>query len=180
MAPTSSVQVQNGATLGGSGYAQGSAKLQSGGIIAPGDSIGTLKLGSLTWDGGGKIQFDLASTNAASDHLLLDLDLTKGAPAGTFHFNFNDLGATAGMTYELIGFSSQTGFAASDFTYSSNNPSLSGVFSLSGTELDFTVTQVPEPNSLTLLLGALGAYCLFRYGKANRRRPATASLLGKE
>ncbi|PZR73268.1 MAG: hypothetical protein DLM52_11390 [Chthoniobacterales bacterium] len=62
---STSVQVQNGATLGGSGYAQGSAKLQSGGIIAPGDSIGTLKLGSLTWDGGGKIQFDLASTNAA-------------------------------------------------------------------------------------------------------------------
>jgi autotransporter-associated beta strand protein len=163
LASTSSVTIQDGATLGGSGHAQGSATLQSGGIIAPGDSVGTLRLGSLTWGGGGKMQFDLASTNPAGDHLALDLSLTKGAPAGGFQFNFNDLGATAGMSYSLITFGSQTGFAASDFTFTSNNPNLNGTFTLTSTELDFTVSQVPEPSSLLLLLSVAGAFCAIRF-----------------
>ena len=169
------VQVESGGTLAGTGEVT-DIRLQDGGIIAPGNSPGEFTAASLDWNPGGTLAFELGldDTTANSDLLTLSGALTKataGSP-GDWQFAFSDGtgGPTIGQTYTLIDFDSQSGFAASDFdfTYSGANPLFDGSFNLTGSSLEFNVTAIPEPGSLSLiLLAATGL--LFR--RARRSVP---------
>jgi fibronectin-binding autotransporter adhesin len=56
---TGAVQVQSGATLAGSGSIAGAVTVDKGGILAAGNSPGTLTLGALTLAGGSTLNYEL-------------------------------------------------------------------------------------------------------------------------
>jgi fibronectin-binding autotransporter adhesin len=59
------VTVASGATLGGRGTIGGPVTIQNGGILAPGDSPGTLTLGTLTLNSGSISNYELGTPNMA-------------------------------------------------------------------------------------------------------------------
>ncbi len=64
-------------TLGGNGVVSGPVTVESGGTISPGDSVGTLTLGSdLTLEAGSTNLFDVANSPGASDQLIVNGNLT--------------------------------------------------------------------------------------------------------
>jgi autotransporter-associated beta strand protein len=136
LAAGGNVLVNNGGTLAGTGTVNKSISLLSGGSISPGTTgAGTLNGASLTWNGGGKLAFDLG---ASADKLVLGGALTKGS-SGAYEFVFNLAGPlTIGASYPLATFGSTT-FTAGDFTYS--GLSGAGEFTVNGTSLTFTITS---------------------------------------
>jgi rhamnogalacturonan endolyase len=127
----------NGGSLSGSGAVNRAITLNPGGSVAPGGAspVAALSGGSLTWNGGGKLNFDLDTT---SDQLVLGGALTKGA-AGSYEFVFSPgAGMTDGHTYTLVTFGSTT-FTAADFGFSGLPPGVSGFFKVVGNSLLFTV-----------------------------------------
>ncbi|HSC12596.1 MAG TPA: hypothetical protein VLC97_16605 [Rhodanobacteraceae bacterium] len=146
------VTVNSGATLGGTGTITNAVTVNSAGMIAPGDSPGTLNAGSLTLNGDVAFAFQLGATASASDTDLLALSgaLTKGTPGTvTFHFTDGNGAPTLDTTYTLITFTEPTNFSVSDFLfdYAGANPTLVGTFALAGTgsalSLQFTPITTP-------------------------------------
>lgn len=161
---TSNTTVQSGATLGGTGELVG-ITLEDGSILAPGNSIGNLTASSLTWNAGATLLYELGTSTA--DLLSLNGPLAK-AGTGTYNFTFVDVGWTAGSTYTLLQFTSSTGFVVGDFSFTNAGP-FSGSFSLSPTDLKFTLDAIPEPGSTVLL--AIG---LLSFLAARRHRRGSA------
>jgi len=161
-AATGNVTVASGATLGGAGSIGGAITIDGGGAIAPGDSIDTLTGTSVTWNSDNSqagMVFELSTIDNTSDLLNLSGTLTKGAGA-SFLFDFT--GGKVGETYTLVNFASSPGFAVGDFV---DNLGIGGEFTLSATQLQFTI--VPEPSSL--ILAACGLLGLLRCGRRRRR-----------
>jgi autotransporter-associated beta strand protein len=169
LATGSPVIVNNTGTqpgLGGKGTIIDGVTLNSGGTINPGDitlvgtapapQVGTLTAGSLTWNGGGKMAFQLGDPSLAanSDELALNGALTKGT-TGTFAFTFTqNTGFSTSGTYTLITFGSDSGFSASDFGGAPTGME----FDLTSTSLLLDPIPVPEPSMAALLaIGGLMA-----------------------
>ena len=173
------VNVAVGATLAGAGRIEGATTIS--GILAPGNSIGTLRVANdVTWNGsllgGGATtdwQFELGAANAAD---LLQItgaasEFIKGT--GTI-FRFDFLGSTDTGTFKLVDWDSiasvgggelGTNFAATDFTYTNLGGGNSGTFRFNGSSLEFQA--IPEPSSLVMLIG--GGVCLIlvrRFGRS--------------
>ena len=136
------------------------------GNVAPGNgvsAIGTLNVGSTTWNGGTNLfQFNLASSGSKSDRLAITGTFTKGS-GSTFQFDFMGSTPTNGTTYTLATFSSQSGFQVGDFSFiglTGQDYTGSG-FTLNPTSLQFTA--IPEASNL-LVGGLLGL------GLMSRRR----------
>jgi len=173
------VNVAVGATLAGAGRIEGATTIS--GILAPGNSIGTLRvINDVTWNGsllGGDAttdwQFELGAANTAD---LLQItgaasEFIKGTGT-TFRFDF--LGSTDTGTFKLVDWDSiasvgggelGTNFAATDFTYTNLGGGNSGTFRFNGSSLEFQA--IPEPSSLVMLIG--GGVCLIlvrRFGRS--------------
>ncbi len=132
--------VQNNATLAGTGTAT-QVVLESGGRLAPGSGgIGTLNATSLTWRSGGIGFFDLGAAGTADRIALGSGALVKGSTSGPFTFNFNGTGVT-GQVYMLATYGS-TNFTAADFTATNLAPGVTGVFQVSGSTLIFTTQPI--------------------------------------
>jgi hypothetical protein len=144
----SSIAVSGTGLLGGNGSILGPVTLASGGTIALGRdaAVGELDVNALTWQAGGAIQFRLGANDALSDRLAFTGALTRQG-AGPFEFRFDDGAAppTAGMTYTLITFASQSGFSPADFSYvyGGSAETLIGEFQLDQDALRFTVLSTP-------------------------------------
>ncbi|MGB6223243.1 beta strand repeat-containing protein [Haloferula sp.] len=170
---SSGVTVSDGATLSGKttdgGVTTGKVSAitlnggsGTGGILSPGDgtanNVGTLHGSTLEWNGAtgsafSQMVFDLSSGDV-SDKLVLSGAMTKGT--GTiFEWDFGNTGVF-NNTYTLVaaGSNGLLDWIASDFTYKNLTPGLTGNFTITGNNLDFTV--IPEPTSALagLLLGA--------------------------
>jgi hypothetical protein len=177
-ASAAAVNVFAGATLAGAGRITGATTIS--GILAPGNSIGTLRVANdVTWNGsllgGGATtdwQFELGAANAAD---LLQItgaasEFIKGTGT-TFRFDF--LGSTDTGIFKLVDWESTasvgggelgTNFAATDFTYTNLGGGNSGTFRFNGSSLEFQA--IPEPSSLVMLIG--GGVCLIlvrRFGR---------------
>lgn len=135
---TGTVTVMNGGTLGGSGFITGQVTVQSGGGIAPGNSIGTLSLNSLSINGGSRLQFELGGGNASDLILIGAGGVSLLGPA---NFNFLDAGADHGtFSYTLM---SGTAVNTLDLTQLSHTSAMlfeNAAFQLSGTDLLFAGT----------------------------------------
>jgi len=177
-------QVENAAKLGGSGRISGNTSannsnlvlVQSGGVLAPGASIGTLVLDGANIGGtnsrvlnmasGSDFAFELAGSGATPDRvdfwnysggdLLLnanEINLTLVGPivAGTYTVSlfrfFSDNGITAVSSGLVAG-----------LTVGAVDSNISGVptinFNSGGSTIDITYTVVPEPS--VVLLSGLG------------------------
>ena len=178
-ASAAAVNVFAGATLAGAGRITGATAIS--GILAPGNSIGILRVANdVTWNGsllgGGATtdwQFELGAANAAD---LLQItgaasEFIKGTGT-TFRFDF--LGSTDTGIFKLVDWESTasvgggelgTNFAATDFTYTNLGGGNSGTFRFNGSSLEFQA--IPEPSSLVMLIG--GGVCLIlvrRFGRS--------------
>jgi autotransporter-associated beta strand protein len=170
LAAGSAVTVSTGASLGGGGTINGTVAVN--GSLNPGNSIGTLTVANdVTWNGtaGQDWKFELGAISGSSDLLLLTgagNDFLKGT-GSDFRFDFLNTGVVG--TFTLVDWASSTTFSALDFSYTGLASGLTGSFALNGSQLDFTVTAVPEPSAYALLLGGLGVlYCLRRRDSKNR------------
>jgi hypothetical protein len=144
-----SMYVQSG-TLAGYGLIFGPVTLGTSGRIKPGDpkvssGIGTLSVGSLAWNSGGTMAYQLGVDNNSSDHLQVTGPLLKQG-TGPFLFSFGAGAAppVAGQTYLLISAGNTGAFSAQDFSFAhdASLQSLSGNFSVNPTGVYFSVTAV--------------------------------------
>ena len=153
-----SVQVNDGATLGGIGSMgapgyPGTVNVYSGGTIAPGDGAGTLTIGNgLTLMDGSNLAFELGTL---SDLLMVTGGDFMGSEIGGVTVSIADSGGLmAGNTYDLIDFNgaAPNGVDVDDFQVAAGAYAGS-VFGISDGKLQITV--VPEPGTIVMLLGVL-------------------------
>jgi autotransporter-associated beta strand protein len=147
--------------------------------ISPGGAgtVGALTLnGGLTASNGGTFIFDLGST---SNHDLISLGSglftgPAGTASGVLQMTFNALsGVTANTTYQLFTYGSKASLDPGDFSMI-NSPAFSGaVFTVTGTEVDVTFSEVPEPGTwigAALALLAVGYTQRKRFAKRSQRQ----------
>lgn len=97
----SAVTVQNNAMLGGSGILGGNLTIESGGILAPGNSTGILTIGgNLNLGGGSTTRMELNNTTPGTGHDQIVVGGTASL-AGTLELFFGG-GMTNGDTFTLI------------------------------------------------------------------------------
>ena len=162
---TGNVSVASGAVLAGIGTVGGSTTID--GILAPGNSIGTLTIANaVTWSGAASAssaadwQFELGIGNTSDLLSITGGDFNKGAGA-VFRFDF--IGGTDAGTFTLVDWTGgTTDFSAADFSYTNLGGGNTGPFSVDGSQLTFTV--VPEPAAA--LLGGVGMLFLLRRRRA--------------
>lgn len=108
---TNSVTVNNGGTLGGTGFIHGPVTVNSGGTLAPGSSVGTLTLNqTLTLNPGARMRFELGLI-AASDKVAVNgalalggtLDLTNVAGFGPGTYTLFTCSGTPSGSLPVIG-----------------------------------------------------------------------------
>lgn len=165
---SSAVTVRSNAVLGGSGVV-GSAVIENGGVIAPGNSPGSItNIGNLTWSGGGFYDweiFNVAGT-PGSEWDLIDVTgqllFTNLSPTNQFSINLFSLSALPNTVGSLSGWNSNTnyswtilsaaspitGFNAANFTL--NLANFTNYNSLSGG----LFTLAAQGNNLNLLFTA--------------------------
>jgi autotransporter-associated beta strand protein len=161
-----SLLVSAGATLGGSGEIAGITTIS--GILAPGNSIGTLTVandvtwdGSLLSDGTANWKFELGAANTA-DLLRITGGASEFLKGSGSVFCFDFLGSTETGTFTLVDWDSTafvgggfvgTSFAATDFTYTNLGNSNTGTFQFNGSQLQFQSIPEPSPGVLMVIAG---------------------------
>lgn len=169
---TGSVTIKNGANLTGTGQIAGAVSIQSGGTLGAGDgssASGILTLaGNVTLEDNSTIQLALGSS--LTSHSSLAGTGGEWSFDNDQKFSFLTFGAVTGRYEGII-----TGLTASVNTSawtisSATNPGLVGTFSYNAgtSSIDLTLTTVPEPTTLGLLvLGAAGV-CFISRRKGSR------------
>jgi fibronectin-binding autotransporter adhesin len=171
---TGVLDVASGATLGGSGTIGGATTIS--GILAPGNSIGTLTVANdVTWNSGNNWVFELGGAGptiaspGTSDLLAITggNDFFKGTGlAGSFTFDFAGTGDFG--WYKLVDWAGgTTSFTAIDFAGVNLGGGYTSEFAIQDNAL--YVNVVPEPSTYALLaLAAAGLGAHF----VRRRRSA--------
>jgi autotransporter-associated beta strand protein len=163
-------------TIGGSGSFSGN--YSGGGTISPGATgsqvIGTLTAGAnVDWGPSSSSQrsweFNLGTAAASlalaesgssmQDQLVIGGNFTKNTSSGG-DYQFDFLGGGEEGWYKLVDWAGTTGFSASDFDALNLDSGLTGSFTIDNDALYLNV--IPEPSSVGLLLGGLGALALLR------------------
>jgi hypothetical protein len=180
--------VASGGTLAGTGSfdlgtsdgATVAKNVEVSGKIAPGDGVtpGTLSLtvNDLTWNcsTGNEWAFHLGAANTAD---LLDI---QGNFKGTrmdldSTFCFDLQGSTHEGTFKLVDWTGTTSFVGTDFSYTNLGEGLTGVFALNGSQLDLTVSAIPEPSTFAGLAG-LAALAFGVFSRRQVKRTAASNL----
>lgn len=125
----SSINVNNGATLGGNGTL-GNTAIASGGVLAPGNSIGTLTVnGNVTFAAGSiyRVEVDAAGNNDrinATGTATLNggtVDVQAGGGAYSLTTRYTILNAAGGRTGNFAGVTSNLAFLTPSLAYDANN-----------------------------------------------------------
>jgi T5SS/PEP-CTERM-associated repeat protein len=175
------ITVGGGGTLGGTGLV-GSATIQSGGILSPGNSPGTLTFSNLTLSAGAIVTNEIFSL--ASHDLIIATNLTVN---GTVVWNLTLTGTVLPYTNNLTLFAIENylGAITNDWlslggtnllhegdsfvvqsTDGSNN--FFRISYLGGAGHDVVITAVPEPGTMLLLFLGCGGLLVFRRRQKNR------------
>ena len=134
------VNVQSGATVGGTGIIGGLVNIQSGGNLSPGTGTGALSInGNLTLNASSTSTFDVNGTTPANDSVVLGANVTYG---GTL--NIVTGGAfTAGQQFVL--FSGAGATNASNFASLSGSPGANLAFAFTNGVLSVVSTGSSQP-----------------------------------
>lgn len=142
------VDVQSGATLAGHGQILGHVRMTNGSTISPGNSVGTITVGSISFEPGSTYEFE-ANEDSTADQIISTG--TADIQGGTVHVLANGniwkttqaytLVATAsGVTGTYDNLTSNLAFLDAELTYDANNVYLkfvrneTGMGSIGGTE----------------------------------------------
>lgn len=122
LAPLSSKNTRRlGSTLRSNGILGGPLTVESGGVLAPGASPGTLTANSVEFQAGATLEIEIGGTAAETDFDLLDITGTASL-AGSLHVLLIDLfSPTADNSFEIL-----TAGALSGTFSTETLPSLSG------------------------------------------------------
>jgi T5SS/PEP-CTERM-associated repeat protein/autotransporter-associated beta strand protein len=156
---TGPVTVNGTGILGGTGAIGGAVTIASGGAVAPGTSVGTLNVAGMTWQGGGRYDFEFTGTTGDLVNGTGALDLSGLSPTSPFGINIvsTDPALTTPQTYTIATFAGGvTGFtpSAAQFTFTGFLVPGSASVALAGNSLQLTFTPVPEPAHALLLCAA--------------------------
>jgi autotransporter-associated beta strand protein len=190
------VNVTSTGVLGGSGQITGTitistaAAIAASGTIAPGNSAGTLTVGSMVWNRFGQYNFEYNANNTSTGGGINDFlngsgTLNLGNLAGATPFNLNLLPlnfagpSPSDQSYTFATFAS--GIVDATATPYPNGTDVSSLFTLSGAftsapatyativgaaggpqSLVVTFTPVPEPTSILLVCGGVAGLTVFR------------------
>lgn len=155
---SSAVTVANGAILGGNGEFGGLVTLNSGAILAPGASPGTITFeAGLTLDADAVINFELGTV---SDLIAVSGGDLTGPGSGLVTLNFLEADGFAAGDYTLFDYTGATldDFDLSDFTIGTAINGYDFTFLTVGDTLvaRASLTAVPEPSAYAAIAGALG------------------------
>jgi len=194
---TSSVEVDDGAVLGGTGNIQSPVAVKGGGTLTPGlDSgslIATFGTGALTLEANALLKIDINSDTATADLLNISSSFSL-AGTNDVRLSITDLGDSALSEFnsalvlahyatgsgvggrfkingsEMFDYDANTfdPMTASYFTIGSNNYMVDYNYSVAGDDRYIALIVVPEPGALTALVA--GSSLLL--GLSRRRRPA--------
>jgi autotransporter-associated beta strand protein len=150
-----------GQALAGTGTVVGPVAVGGGATVAPGTSVGTLNVADMTWQGGGRYDFEFAGAvgDLVNGTGALNLSALTSASRFTVHVQSFDPALTGPQTYTIASF---TGGIAG-FDPAAGNPqfTFAGLFvpgsaslALTGNDLRLTFTPVPEPAYALLLCAA--------------------------
>jgi autotransporter-associated beta strand protein len=146
-----------GQKLAGDGTVSGPVAVRSGSAVGPGNGVGTLSVGGMTWHGGGRYDFEFASGigDLLSGTGALDLSALSGS--NRFLINVASAGPPQPQTFTIATFAGGvSGFDASGFAFTglfSGSPNIS----LSGNSLVLNFTAAPEPAQALLLCAVAAA-----------------------
>ncbi len=154
--------VNSGGTLGGTGSLAGATTIASGGNLTPGVSgTGLLTISnSLTLSSGSTTTFNITATNNFSSINLGANALTEG---GALVFAINGYTPTAGNTFQLVTFGSQSGLSSGvtlTGTQSGTFTDAAGVWSYTNGSTvwqysylngQLSILAVPEPSDIALI-----------------------------
>ncbi|MDZ7619206.1 MAG: autotransporter-associated beta strand repeat-containing protein, partial [Patescibacteria group bacterium] len=164
--------VQNSGTLGGTGTVGATVGIGSGGTLAPGASIGTLAIdGNLAMTGGSTFEWEFNSSTLSADLLNLDGNLDLDL-AGGVSLNLVDLASSAaemeiGTKFTVASYSGDwNGGLFDDYANLSKFESGANQWRIRYNDVTgglnggafasyVTLTVVPEPSSVLLLLGVV-------------------------
>ena len=106
---TSGVAVNTGGTLGGTGTINSAANVNAGGTLAPGNSIGTLTLGTanLTLNATSISDFEISAETGLAHDLVAGIDALSYD--GTLRITTTAGTLAAGQSWDLFNFASQSG-----------------------------------------------------------------------
>jgi autotransporter-associated beta strand protein len=173
---TGAVTVNSGGVLGGTGAITGTVMVNSGGHIAPGASVESLDVGSLTLNAGANLDFEFDTVLGTGVSVLLNVTANNGLTINGGALNLVNAGTMTAGTYTLIDYSGtlngslgslSLGVVPSGFTYNLVNDTTNQSINL--------VVTVPEPTNLLLL--AVGALMLQLGTRASRLRTRRAALV---
>ncbi len=153
-ASASTVEVNNGGTLAGTGTISRAIDLNTGGTLAPGSGaapMATLTGTTLTWNDGGTMAFDLGPTGVSD---AVALSAFNQGTSGTYAFAFAPgTGFAAGNTYTLVTFASTTFTDANQFSATGLPSGTGALFQLKDTSLQVRIQARPNITSATTVNG---------------------------
>ncbi|MHB1155449.1 MAG: beta strand repeat-containing protein [Phycisphaerales bacterium] len=153
---TGAVAVQTGATLGGSGFITGNVT-STGGILAPGNSPGTLTVGGLVLDGASVLSYELDATDQTVGSNINDLIEVNGNLTLDGTFNLASIIGGSQLlagSYRLINY---TGSLTDNTLDLGTGLPLGYTYTIdTATNGEVNLVIIPEPATLGLLaLGGL-------------------------
>jgi T5SS/PEP-CTERM-associated repeat protein/autotransporter-associated beta strand protein len=134
-----------GQTLAGHGVVVGPVTITSGSAVAPGTGVGALHVAGMTWQGGGRYDFEFAGTSGGLVSGTGALDLGALGGGNRFTINIASTGPPQPLTFAIATFAGGiAGFGPSEFDFTG---SFTGTPSITqdGSSLVLTFTPVPEP-----------------------------------
>lgn len=113
------VAVMTGGALGGSGTIAGVVTVNGGGHIAPGASIGNLKVGSLNMTAGSILDFELDTVSSADVSDLISVTAANGLTINGGLLNITNLGNMTAGTYTLLDYVGDIGGSIANISFGS-------------------------------------------------------------
>src|SRR5205823_642319 len=109
----------SGQTLAGHGTVVGPVTIRNGSGVAPGASVGTLNVAGMSWQGGGRYDFEFSGATGDLVSGTGALNLGALSSANRFTINIASAGtATTPQTYTIATFAGGiSGFDPSEFTF---------------------------------------------------------------